>query len=263
MQPLPEVDGTYRTEPRRISWFARHFPSAAFYTRFLFIVLRSARLAKRGKYGDQQWSDSSQETLHALEAVGVTFEITGLDQLAKVEGPCLIVANHMSTLETTIMPGLIAPYRRVTFVVKEALTTYPIFKHVMHSRDPITVSQTNPRADLKEMMHGGAQRLARGISLVIFPQGQRTHDFQPERFNSIGVKLASRAKVPIIPCALDTQAWGLGRIVPEFGRIDASQPVRFAFGEPIEVDGRGALQQAAVIQYIQGKLAQWGGRSAS
>ena len=263
MQPLPEVDGTYRTQPRRVSWFARRFPSTAFYTRFLFIVLRSARLAKRGKYGDKEWSDSSHETLHALEASGVTFEITGLDQLAKVRGPCLIVANHMSTLETTIMPGLIAPYRRVTFVVKKALTTYPIFKHVMRSRDPIAVSQTNPREDLKEMLHGGAQRLAKGVSLVIFPQGQRTPEFHPERFNSIGVKLASRAKVPIIPCALDTNAWGLGRIVPEFGRIDPTRPVRFAFGEPIEVEGRGADEQAEVIQFILDKLAGWGVPAAS
>jgi 1-acyl-sn-glycerol-3-phosphate acyltransferase len=40
----------------------------------------------------------------ALENVGVRFEITGLDNLKSFEGPAVFIANHMSTLETFVLP---------------------------------------------------------------------------------------------------------------------------------------------------------------
>jgi len=192
-----------------------------------------------------------------LEKVGVEFEITGVEHLEHIDRACLVVGNHMGTLETMVLPGIIQPIRNVTFVVKQALVTYPIFKHVMLSRNPIAVSQKDPRGDFKLMMIGGQERLANGISLVVFPQGQRSLNFEPSQFNSIGVKLASRADVPIVPLALQTDAWGLGPIISDFGKIDPSKKVRFAFGPPIRVQGRGTEENEAIIQFIVEKLQQW------
>jgi len=254
---LPVVDGVYSTAPRYVSWFARTFPSIAFFVRLTGIVLRAASKAKWSNYDGEAWTKSSLEVLHALEKVGVEFEITGIDQLKQVDGPCLVIGNHMSTLETMILPGIIQPIREVTFVVKEALVTYPIFKHVMRSRNPIAVSQTDPRADLKLMLSGGLQRLANGISLVVFPQGERTPAFEPRQFNSIGVKLASRAKVPIVPVALQTDAWGRGRIISDFGRIDPSKKVRIAFGSALDVEGRGVEENETIVRFICDKLKLW------
>jgi 1-acyl-sn-glycerol-3-phosphate acyltransferase len=146
----------------------------------------------------------------------------------------------------------------VTFVVKQCLLDYPVFKHVMRSRDPIAVSQTDPRADFKAMMQGGAERLAQGKSLIVFPGGERSARFDPARFNTIGVKLARKAGVPIVPFALETSAWGIGRWISDVGKIDPSRKARFAFGEPIEVQGRGAEAQEATIRFITEKLAAWG-----
>ena len=254
---LPAVDGVYRTTPRRISLLARLFPSLAFYWRMCGIVFSAAWKAKRGKYDGPTWASSSQDVLHALESVGVVFEITGLHHLESVDGPCLIVGNHQGTLETMVLPGLIQPVRETTFVVKRELIVYPIFKHVMISRDPIAVSQTDPRGDFKLMMSGGKERLAKGVSLVVFPQGERSEEFDPKQFNSIGVKLASRAKVPIVPVALKTDAWALGPIISDFGKIDPRKKVHFAFAPPIRVEGRGADENQAIIQFICDKLEQW------
>lgn len=254
---LPTVDGAYRTPQRRISLLAKLFPSLVFYWRLCGIVFRAAWKAKRGQYDGPTWAASSQDVLHALESVGVVFEMTGLDHLESVDGPCLIVGNHQGTLETMVLPGMIQPIRETTFVVKHALIEYPIFKHVMISRDPIAVSQTDPRGDFKLMMSGGKERLAKGVSLVVFPQGERSEGFDPKQFNSIGVKLASRAKVPIVPVALKTDAWAMGPIISDFGKIDPSKKVHFAFAPPIRVEGRGADENQAIIEFISGKLAHW------
>ena len=35
-----------------------------------------------------------------------------------LDGPAVIVGNHMSTLETFALPGLVVPFKPLTFVVK-------------------------------------------------------------------------------------------------------------------------------------------------
>jgi 1-acyl-sn-glycerol-3-phosphate acyltransferase len=259
MTQLTFVDGEYRTAPQQVSWFATQFPSLSFFRRMAGIVGRAGFKASRGPYGDQDWVNSSLEVLRALERVGVEFEVTGIEQLKRFDSPCLVVGNHMSTLETMVLPGLVQPCRDVTFVVKQSLLEYPVFKHVMRSRDPIAVSQTHPRADFKAMMQGGVERLAQGRSLIVFPEGERAAKFDPARFNTIGVKLARKAGVPIVPCALDSSAWGIGKWIPDVGKIDPARKVRFAFGEPIEVEGRGTEAQEAIIEFITEKLIAWGG----
>ncbi len=255
---LPVTDGEYRTAPRSISWLARTFPSFVFFTRLTFSVLRAAAKAKWSTYSGQDWVVGSLEVMYALESVGVEFEITGIEHLETVDGPCLIVGNHMGTLETMVLPSIIQPIRNVTFVVKQALVNYPVFKHVMRSRDPIAVTQTDPRADLKLMLKGGQERLANGVSLIVFPQGERSSGFEPSQFNSIGVKLAGRAEVPIVPLALLTDAWPLGKILSDVGTIDPSKKVYFAFSEPLHVDGRGGVENEAIVVFIEKKLQEWG-----
>jgi 1-acyl-sn-glycerol-3-phosphate acyltransferase len=254
---LEVVDGIYRTQRRRVGWIAQWFPSLAFYPRFFSVVFRGAAAAKRGQYDGRDWSLSSLGVLRALEAVGCQVEITGIEQIERLTGPAVFAGNHMSTLETAVLPVVIQPIREVTFVVKQSLVDYPVFKHIMRSRNPIAVTQTNPRADLKTTLSEGADRLSRGASVVVFPEGSRRAAFNQERFNSIAVKLAARAGVPLVPFALLTDAWALGRRVSDIGRIDPNRMVRIAFSEPLAVDGRGAEQQQAMVDFIERKLAEW------
>ena len=260
MSLLPFVDGAYRTAPRRIFWFARWFPSVVFYLKLTRIVLRSASLAKRSLYSSDEWARSSLDVLRALESVGVEFEITGIEHLQQLEGPYLVVGNHNSTLETMILPCLVQPFHEVTFIVKQALIDYPVFKHIMRSRDPIAVTQRDARRDLKTMLSGGLERLKKGVSLIIFPEGKRSLDFDPERFNSIGVKLAARSKMPIVPVALETSAWGLGRLISDMGKIDNSKKVYFSFGPALYAEGRGSEENKAIIDFISTKIAHWQNR---
>jgi 1-acyl-sn-glycerol-3-phosphate acyltransferase len=254
---LPIVDGVYRTAPRRVGWLSRTFPSLLFYPRFFSVVFRGAAQAKRRRYDGRDWSLSSLGVLRALEAVGCQVEMTGLEHLEQLTGPVVFAGNHMSTLETAVLPVVIQPLREVTFVVKQSLVDYPVFKHIMRSRNPVALTQSNPRADLKTTLTEGAERLSRGVSVVVFPEGTRLRGFDPERFNTIAVKLAARAGVPIVPFALMTDAWAIGKRIPDLGVIRPERKVHFAFGPPMTVDGRGAEQQQALIDFIAGHLAAW------
>jgi 1-acyl-sn-glycerol-3-phosphate acyltransferase len=106
------------------------------------------------------------------------------------------------------------------------------------------------------------ERLQAGISIVVFPQKTRSPLFDPAAFNSIGIKLAKRAQVPVVPLALKTDAWGNGACLKDFGKIDPAKEVHIAFGEPLRVQGSGAAEHQQVVEFIRGNLEAWGGKVA-
>ena len=255
---LALTDGSYRTGERPVPWFASTFPSLAFYSRFARIVLHASAKAKRFEYDGHQWSLSSLDVLGALEGVGVDFEITGIEHIERLDTPCILIGNHMSMLETTILPALIWPFRDVTFVVKQSLMEYPLFGDVLRSLDVIVLSRKNARKDLKVMMEQGRDRLNHGISVVVFPQTTRSTTFDASQFNSIGCKLAARNGVPVVPVALRTDAWGIGERSKDIGRIDPSLPVHFRIGAPIWPQARGNQTHHRAVEFIEATLGEWG-----
>lgn len=250
----------YHTPPRPVGWLARTCPSAVFYPKVVGIVLHCSRLAQQGRYDEIAWARSSNEVAGYLEASGCSIHAEGLGNLDAIDRPCIFIGNHMSTLETFVLPSMIVPRcGNLTFVVKRSLIEYPFFKHVMLSRNPVVVDRVNPRDDLKAVMAQGADRLAAGYSIIIFPQHTRTVNFDPEQFNSIGIKLAARTGAPVVPVALRTSAWSPGKLMKDYGPIIPSRPIHFAFGEPFTVAGKGNEEHQRVIGFIREHLKQWGG----
>ena len=248
----------YRSPDLRTGLFSRMLPSLSFYSRlFLGPVRWLSRRAARGLCDDAAWVYASVWVADLMERLGCPVEVQGMEAIDAVDGPCLFVANHMSTLETFMLPGIIRPRRPVTFVVKQSLTTMPFFGPVMRSRDPIVVGRTNPREDLKAVLEGGLERLRKGISIIVFPQHTRSSIFAPQQFNSIGIKLAKKAAVPVVPLALKTDAWGTGKKIKELGPVRPGLPVRFSFAPPLQISGPGKEEHAAICRYIDEHLRQW------
>ncbi len=219
--------------------------------------MRSGSLARKGKYDEAAWQSSSREIYNFVEDVGGRIQISGIENLENLDGPCVIVANHMSFLETVLLPGMVLRSHEMTFVIKESLLRYPIFKDVIQVCSPIAVTRTNPRQDLKKVLNEGTRRLKEGVSVAVFPQSTRSHIFNPEQMSSIGVKLAKKADVPIIPLALKTDALKNGTIIKDIGRFDTSIPVHFSFGKPFRVEGKGNEEQKRVTDYISESIAEW------
>ena len=221
------------------------------------IVLRTRNEARTGKYDDKAWADSSFEIFRLLEKAGGIFDIEGMENITKVHGPAVFISNHISTLETMIFPGLIRPHMKVTFVVKDSLVRHPLFGDVMRSRDPIVVGRTDARKDFEKVMNEGSDLLARGISIIIFPQSTRSKVFIPSEFNSLGVKLAKKANVPVVPIAIKTDFWGNGKIIKEIGKLDHRKIIHMKFTEPFSISGNGREENQQIIEFVQENLKAW------
>jgi 1-acyl-sn-glycerol-3-phosphate acyltransferase len=255
---MSEIPDTDYLSPADAVKSAPVFPSLAFYRRVAPIVFAASGLAKRGRFGDNEWARSSLQVRRAFESCGARVRVQGTANIAAAGGPCVYIGNHMSTAETFLLGAVLLPFGRVTFVVKRALVEYPIFKHIMLSREPIVVGRENPREDLKAVLEGGIERLRAGISVVIFPQRTRKVAFDRSEFNTIGVKLARRAGVPVVPLALKTDAWSNGKRLKDFGPFVPGRDVEFAFGKVVDPHIGDRAVHAAVIAFIETHLRQWG-----
>lgn len=247
----------YRTARRSRPLPAIMFPTGNFYFRLFWVVYKASKVAQLGKYDGASWANDSFQVLQHLENAGVIVEISGLEEIERLTGPAVIIGNHMSMMETLLLPMMIRPLVPATFVVKESLLHYPIFKYIMRARNPVAVTRTNPRQDLKTVMQEGVKRLKNGISVIVFPQTTRDHSFDPAQMSSIGVKLAKKAGVPIIPLALKTDCWQNGNKFKDFGKLDVSLKAHFAFGEPFPVEGKGVREHDKVNDFVQTHLDKW------
>jgi len=247
----------YVSKPRTPNFIQKLFPTASFVIPLLRIIFSAVPQCLANVYSGEHWAKDSLKVLRAVESVGATVHVTGIDVLKNLEGPCVFVSNHMSTLETMVLPSILQPWRDTNVVVKKSLATYPFFGHVVRARQSIVVNRTNPREDFTTIMNEGVKRLENGTSVLIFPQSTRSLEFKPDEFNSIGIKLAKKAGVPIVPIALYTATMGQGAWIKDFGSIHPDIPAHFALGEPISIEGNGKAAHAACIAFIQENLATW------
>jgi 1-acyl-sn-glycerol-3-phosphate acyltransferase len=235
----------------------------SYYVTYIGEIFRSRSQARRGVYDDEAWSQASLRIVRNIEGCGGRFHVSGMDHFRRLAGPVIFVSNHMSTLETQALPCLINPVKPVTYVVKEELVKARMFGPIIRARNPIVVGRKNPREDLAAVLAQGMAHLARGRSLIIFPESTRSEVFHPGSFNTLGVKLARQAGVPVVPVAVKTDFWGNGKYLRSFGPIDRRQPIYIRFGEPLTVAGNGKAEHERIVRFISDNLRAWGGRIAS
>jgi len=251
----------YQTPPgQRVC--GSYFPgwlNSIYYLRLISTLIHASIVGRRGALDDNKWALFSHRIVQIVESVGGKVNISGLEALSQQPGPLVYIANHMSMLETLILPGIALAFNRVTFVIKEELRHYPVIKHIFIALKLIAVSRQNPRDDLKVVMREGSKFISSGGSIIIFPQATRSVEFDVEGFNTLGIKLAARTGVPVVPVAIKTDFQHNGKWIKDMGPVDPSKTIYFKFGEPITVAGRGRQAHQQVIEFISQNLLAWGG----
>jgi 1-acyl-sn-glycerol-3-phosphate acyltransferase len=247
--------------PERRRLLVQHlpgWPAFIFYARVALAFLKEGLAGRRGTLTNERWLRASLSCIKAAESAGGRLNVSGLEGLCEHEGPLVFIANHMSILETIILPSFTLAFNDVTFIIKDELRRYPVIGWVMQALDFISVHRKNPREDLKVVLNEGQDRIQQGCSVVIFPQATRSTVFDIKNFNTLGVKLARKAGVPVVPIALKTDFQGSGRWLRDIGPIHPDRPIYFKFGNPIPVVGNGQAAHHSVVEFIAQNLRSWG-----
>ena len=238
-------------------WF-KIFRRWYFYWTNFDVFITCGKLGKKGKLDKYAQMEQSGRNIKLVENCGGKIHVRGIDNLRALNGkPCVLIANHMSLLETAMIHSIAREYVDFSFVVKKSLYDLPYFKHLIKSLDAIAVGRTNPREDLKTMLTEGKRILQGGRSLIIFPQSTRSDIVDAEHFNSIGIKLAKSAGVPLLPFALKTDFTKVGKLVRDMGPICPEHEVWYEFFPAMEVEGNGHEQHLKIIELISGRIEAW------
>lgn len=131
-----------------------------------------------------------------LFAMGFTLKIEELQKVEK-EKSYMFIANHTSMIDIMVMFAVVK--NPLVFVGKEELTKLPLFGSIF-KRTSVTVNRGSAKSR-REAFNKAQQKLKRGFSICIFPEGLVPSDESVvlSEFKSGAFRLAIEHKIPIVP----------------------------------------------------------------
>ncbi len=172
-----------------------------------------------------------------LATTGVEVSVEGLDRLEPGR-TYVFVANHQSIYDIPVIFWWI-PYQ-LRIIAKESLGRFPVLGPHLRRTGHMLVDRRRPD---RSGIFGWAGRLtARGLSLIVFPEGTRSPDGRVGVFKGGSFYLAMQAGIPIVPLSVvgSRHVMRKGRLTTKPGRV------RLVVHAPIDVPADPDPPTAAV-----------------
>ncbi len=139
---------------------------------------------------------------------GITLTIDGLQHLDP-QRQYLFVVNHQSNFDIPVLVQAL-PQFQLRWIAKRELLRIPFFGWAMRAAKHIPVDRADS-SDALRSLQTAQQRIAAGISVVVFPEGTRSTDGKLLPFKRGGFLLAVKTKTPIVPVTINGTGKLLGR----------------------------------------------------
>ena len=181
-------------------------------------------------------------------ALQVDLTVFGLENLPTDTNYCL-VCNHMSAFDP--VPFIVNSERHLTFVGKKELMKAPFIPAAMKVIEGEYIDRDDLRQSLKVMLRVEDSLKKGEKSWMIFPEGTRIHDklLPVQEFHHGTFRPATKAKVPIIPCAI----YGSFRVLkkkPQFKKY----PVSISILKPMRPEDYAGMSTAEIAVYMRNEI---------
>ena len=133
-----------------------------------------------------------------LRLGGIEIEVEGADRIPR-KGPFVVVANHQGQVDIMVLT-IVLPFK-FFWIAKKELFRIPFVGWHMKLSGHVSVDRENRESAIRSMERA-SEKLLRGESLVIFPEGTRSRDGKLQRFKSGAFHMALQTGVPILPVAI-------------------------------------------------------------
>ncbi|MGL6174618.1 MAG: lysophospholipid acyltransferase family protein [Cellulosilyticaceae bacterium] len=133
-----------------------------------------------------------------IKAAGTTVEVKGKENLPK-SGPVVYMVTHKGLYDTPVFATIVDD--PCIFIGKEEMKKMPVMGDWFSATGSIFLARDDMKQSLQAILDG-IKELKGGQSLVIFPEGTRSKGEEMGEFKAGSFKLATKAKVPIVPIAI-------------------------------------------------------------
>ena len=176
-----------------------------------------------GSFAQRLWYRTCKYLVRALLAITFRLRYSGTKNVPR-SGGVLVVSNHQSHLDPPLV-GAGFP-RQMTFLARMTLFRFSPFGWLIHSLGAIPI---NREGSALSGIRATLQALQRGEALLVFPEGTRSRDGNLGTFKPGLTLVARRAKVPILPVAVEGayHAW------PRSASFPRPYDVHVHYGPPI------------------------------
>lgn len=185
------------------------------------LVCLFERDGKRGYRLAQWWMAFN------LWTAGVRVKVRGLENLDPAR-QYVFMSNHRSAADIVAIGWALRPYQ-IRFVAKQELTRVPFFGWGLRALKNIVIDRSNHLQAVRSYALAG-ERIRRGISVVVFPEGTRGVGEELLPFKKGGFVLAVETGTPIVPVAVV----GTARVMAKHSLRIESGEVEVRIGAPIE-----------------------------
>jgi 1-acyl-sn-glycerol-3-phosphate acyltransferase len=183
-----------------------------------------------------------------LRIGGVKVTLDGIEKI-RPDGSYVIASNHLSYMDTPVILANIPVQFR--FLAKRGLFQIPFLGTHLARAGHIPVPRADPRAAIKTMALAAGTIRNKGISMLVFPEGGRSHDGALQAFKEGAAYIGIKAGVPIVPIALV----GTREILPFGSAHIRPGAVTLRIGEPIETCGLSLRDRGAVMEQIRERIS--------
>ena len=169
--------------------------------------------------------------------LGIRVQVKGMEHLPQGEtSAAILLVKHQSTLETFLMPTLMP--HPLAYVFKKELLYVPFFGWAMGRLDMIHIDRSQRNEAFAKVVAQGKALLARGVWIIMFPEGTRIPRGQKGIYKTGGTRLAVETGAPVIPIAVSSaKCWPRKAFIKRPGLVEVSigKPISSAGREPAEL----------------------------
>jgi 1-acyl-sn-glycerol-3-phosphate acyltransferase len=170
----------------------------------------------------------------------------------------LVIANHQSMFDIVILGGLLFSNFPKYVAKKELARFIPSISYNLREGGNAIIDRGNRGQAIRAIEELGARAQARGVSVVIYPEGTRARAGEMKAFKPAGTLalLAAAPDLAVVPVAIDG-SWRLLRY--GFRPVPFGTRVRVHIGEPIPRapgEDKEALLERAEDE-IRATLERW------
>jgi 1-acyl-sn-glycerol-3-phosphate acyltransferase len=165
-----------------------------------------------------------------LRMGGISLNVEGLENI-DARQQYIFMVNHQSNVDIPVIVQSLARFQ-LRWIAKKELLRVPFFGWAMWATKHITVDRSDSQDAVKSLQRA-KEKLAAGISVVVFPEGTRSSNGKLLRFKKGGFMLAVQANTRIVPVTIS----GSRGLLPSGAWKLRSGTIEVFVDEPVAVDG--------------------------